>query len=251
MPDFSKLTELKRVSGPVPITELTQAQLKELQWALNRLGFPAGDIDGLFGPRTRNAWAEFKIDIFPGNPLLIGPESVTELAGRIARQGSLLKAAPKTPAQTIEAIKEACRQQGLGLRTQIAYVLATTKWETAQTFLPVKEAFWLSENWRKANLRYFPYYGRGYVQLTWKDNYAKYGTILGKDLVGNPDLALEPQIALFVLAHGFKTGTFTGRKLEDFVSAAGTDYVNARRCINGLDRAHEIAAFAEEFEAQV
>ena len=49
-----------------------------------------------------------------------------------------------------------------------AYGLATAWWETNKTMQPVREAYWLSEAWRKPNLRYYPHYGRGYVQLTWK-----------------------------------------------------------------------------------
>ena len=111
----------------------------------------------------------------------------------------------------------------------------------------VREAFWLSEEWRKRNLRYYPYYGRGYVQLTWENNYQKYSDILGVDLVGNPDLAMENDIALFVLVHGFKTGTFTGRKITDYINDFETDFINARRRINGTDRAHEIAELAENY----
>jgi hypothetical protein len=44
-----------------------------------------------------------------------------------------------------------------------AGVVATTKIETASTFEPVREAFWVGEAWRKENLRYWPYYGRGYL----------------------------------------------------------------------------------------
>jgi hypothetical protein len=54
----------------------------------------------------------------------------------------------------------------------MAYVLATTEWETDHTFKPVREAFWKDEAWRQVNLRYYPYYGRGYMQLTWEDNIA-------------------------------------------------------------------------------
>jgi predicted chitinase len=82
------------------------------------------------------------------------------------------------------------------------------------------------------------------VQLTWKNNYAKYGQLLEKDLVGHPELALTPEIAVFVLVHGFKTGTFTGRKISDYVNAGNTDFRNARRCINGLDKADQIAQLA-------
>ena len=123
----------------------------------------------------------------------------------------------------------------------------TVEWETAKTFRPVREAFWKSEEWRRKNLRYFPYYGRGYVQLTWKNNYERYGQLLGLDLVGNPDLALNAPTAAFILVHGFKTGAFTGRKLTDYVNDLRVDYVNARRCINGTDRAHTLARLAEGF----
>lgn len=148
---------------------------------------------------------------------------------------------------TIAAIRAESLKQGLGLPEQVAYVLATVEWETNRTFKPVREAYWKSEEWRRRNLRYYPYYGRGYVQLTWEANYRKYAKILGIDLVGNPDLALEPEIALFILVHGFKTGAFTGKKLEDFVKEDGYDFIQARRCINALDKAEEIAALAEKY----
>jgi predicted chitinase len=92
-----------------------------------------------------------------------------------------------------------------------------------------------------------PTRGRGYVQLTWKDNYRKYEKIMGLDLVDNPDLALEPENALFILVHGFRTGTFTGRKITDYINEDETDFYNARKCINGLDRAEEIAELAEKY----
>ncbi|MGR9074244.1 MAG: glycoside hydrolase family 19 protein, partial [Gammaproteobacteria bacterium] len=96
-------------------------------------------------------------------------------------------------------------------------------------------------------LRYFPYYGRGYVQLTWEKNYEKYSRILDVDLVSEPDRALNADIALFVLVHGFKTGVFTGRKITDYIDENSTDFVNARRCINGRDHANDIAQIAENF----
>ena len=58
-----------------------------------------------------------------------------------------------------------CGQQGL-LRNQAAYTLATAYWETNRTMKPVEEAYWLSDAWRKANLRYYPWHGRGYTQTT-------------------------------------------------------------------------------------
>jgi len=242
-----KLIQLITITGPKPISQLTEEQIRELQNALSRLGYPVGDIDGLIGPKTRNAWAEFKTDVFEGNPTLIGPESISALEEKLGNIGEGRAHDFSTKQGTIDAIKWECKAQDIGLNTQIAYVLATVQWETAQTFKPVREAFWNNEGWRQSHLRYYPYYGRGYVQLTWKNNYQKYSQILGVDLVGNPDLAMDSDIALFVLVHGFKTGTFTGRKITDYITKSQTDFVNARRCINGLDHAHDIARLAENF----
>lgn len=150
----------------------------------------------------------------------------------------------------ITAIRAECEKQGLCLPQQAAYVLATAEWETNRTFAPVREAYWLSEDWRRANLRYYPYYGRGFVQLTWEANYRKYSKILGIDLTADPDKALEPEIALFILVHGFKNGTFTGKKLSDYINEAGCDFIQARRCINALNKAEEIAALAEKYLPQ-
>ena len=245
-----KLDKLNSIQGPTPITALTEGldgPLAELQKALSHLGYPVGDIDGEIGPRTRNAWAEFKTDVFQGNPTLIGPGSVNTLQEKLNKFSLENNHDFSTKEGTIAAIKSECRAQGIGLETQIAYVLATVEWETAQTFQPVREAFWLSEDWRMNNLRYFPYYGRGYVQLTWKTNYQKYSNILDIDLVNKPDLAMEPKASAFTLVHGFKTGSFTGRNILEFINQSKTDYFNARRCINFTDHAGDIARLAKEY----
>lgn len=149
----------------------------------------------------------------------------------------------------INAILAACNQWGVTDTRQVAYIFATTIHETANTMAPVREAYWLSEAWRKANLRYYPYYGRGYVQLTWQANYAKAGQKLGlgNQLVNNPDLALHSNIAAPVLVLGSKEGWFTGRKLSDYINGSVTDYVNARRIINGTDKAQLIAGHAQKW----
>lgn len=78
--------------------------------------------------------------------------------------------------------------------------IATCSIETAHTFLPVKEAFWLSEAWRMANLRYAPWYGRGDIQLTWESNYRAMSPVVGVDLVADPDQALDPDYAATIFA---------------------------------------------------
>jgi hypothetical protein len=97
-------------------------------------------------------------------------------------------------------IDAALDARGIADRPVCMAAIGTVDIETAHTFAPVREAFWLSEAWRQTNLRYYPYYGRGFVQLTWESNYRRVGDVLGVDLVGNPDLALDPRIAADALA---------------------------------------------------
>lgn len=131
---------------------------------------------------------------------------------------------------------------------QWAYVFATTFHETKYTFEPVREAFWLSEAWRKKNLRYYPLYGRGYVQITWEDNYSYFTNLLGVDFLKFPDLAMVPKYAFQILVHGFANGVFTGKKISTYINSKTTNYVGARKCINGTDDDELIAAYAKLFE---
>lgn len=144
-------------------------------------------------------------------------------------------------------IKNEAARQGIVNEAQIAYMIATAEWETNHQCRPVREAYWLSEEWRKKHLRYYPYYGRGYVQITWGTNYKKFSKILGVDLVGNPDKALEPEIAAKILVIGMRDGLFTGMSLDAVTDNDGNvDYMKARRIINGMDKAEVIASMAHE-----
>lgn len=153
-----------------------------------------------------------------------------------------------TRQQTINKIIEECHTQGIKKAEQIQYMIATVQHETNNTFEPVREAYWLDEEWRKRNLRYYPYYGRGFVQLTWESNYKKFGELLGIDLVGNPDLALDMDTAIFILVYGMKHGTFTGKKLDDYFNEKGSDFVHARKIVNGKDKAEHIALLAQNIK---
>jgi putative chitinase len=127
-----------------------------------------------------------------------------------------------------------------------AYVLATVFWETAQTMQPVKE--YGSERYLKGK-PYYPWYGRGDVQLTWEENYKRQDAKLGMQgsLVKNPDLALRPDISLKICILGMLDGDFTGKCLADFFTDSMTDWYDARTIVNGHDRAGEIADYAEKF----
>ena len=143
--------------------------------------------------------------------------------------------------------------EGLPLSWQ-AYALATCWHETNKTMQPVREAYWVSEAWRKKNLRYWPHYGRGYVQLTWDYNYKKADDelALGGSLIANLDRAMEPEIAAKILRIGMTEGWFTGKKFSTYLPSEGVakkaQYIQARRIINGLDKADLIEDYAQAFE---
>jgi len=128
---------------------------------------------------------------------------------------------------------------------QSAYILATAWHETAKTMQPVIE--YGSEKYLKSK-QYYPYIGYGYVQLTWLSNYKRMGDYLKIDLVKNPKLALQADIAARVMIVGMKKGMFTGKRLSDYINQHKKDYVGARYIVNGTDKAELIAGYAEIFE---
>ena len=131
-----------------------------------------------------------------------------------------------------------------------AYILGTVKHETANTYAPIKE-YGQGKGHTYGNFdpkTSQAYYGRGYIQLTWKGNYERFGQLLKIDLVNKPDLALDQNIAYNIMILGVNNGLFTGKKLDDYLKPPKKDYVGARRIINGTDKASLIAGYAQSFE---
>lgn len=131
----------------------------------------------------------------------------------------------------------------------LAYMLATTFHETDTTMHPIEE-------YGKGKGREYGtpdpatgkiYYGHGFVQLTWKVNYDKFGKLLNADLVNKPELALDLVTATDIMFIGMIRGLFTGKKLPDYFGPGKQDWVNARRIINGTDKAQLIAGYATKF----
>jgi hypothetical protein len=155
---------------------------------------------------------------------------------------------------------EAKRVGAYGRRQHLSYMLATAFHETAATMQPVREGYYLGEESGKAEryrkkLRYYPWYGRGLVQLTWEANYQKADDELGLHgtLIGNPDLALDHTIAVRVMFAGMRAGWFAGDRkgrhtLARYLYPGHTDFIGARRIINGQDCAVQIAGYAEKFD---
>jgi hypothetical protein len=140
---------------------------------------------------------------------------------------------------------------------ETAYSLATVYHECAlvvkglglfRTMKPVKEAG--SDAYLRSK-KYYPYIGYGYVQLTWKENYAKVGKLIGVDLIAYPEKALEPEIAAKIMTGGMLNGWFTGvgfRRKRPVGKYDRSAYIRARAIINGADKAELIADYAMVFE---
>jgi predicted chitinase len=142
-------------------------------------------------------------------------------------------------------LREWRRRFGLGGdHRHLAYMFATDYHETAYTMLPVTE--YGSQSYLQGK-SYYPYIGRGLVQLTWDYNYEKAGAKVEEDLLNYPDLALQPDIAAEVMFDGMAEAWFTGKKLLDYFSEYDDDPVNARQIINGNDRDDEIAGYHRKF----
>jgi putative chitinase len=148
----------------------------------------------------------------------------------------------------------------------LAYCLATAFHETARTMQPIKEMggtayfkrMYDIQGDRPTKARELGnltlgdgarFAGRGYVQLTGKANYARASKEVGFDLVATPDLAMQAGIASVIMYSGMKAGWFTGKKLSDYFKPGLSDAYNARRIINGLDKAGDIAEYHRKFLA--
>lgn len=170
--------------------------------------------------------------------------------------------------QGCEAILDEAERRASPLK-HAAYVLATAYHESAATMQPVRETLAstddrailiLEKSWKAGKLPWVktPYWrkdadgkswlGRGLVQLTWKANYEKMSRVTGVDLVANPSLAMDMDIAVKILFAGMEQGSFTGKKLSDYITEGKADYFGARRIVNGTDRAADIAVLAKAFE---
>jgi len=141
----------------------------------------------------------------------------------------------------------------------VAYMFATVKHECANRWQPIEEfgkgkgrPYGLPATVADADGTQFTntYYGRGFVQLTWKLNYDRLGRALnlGNGLLLHPEHALEPMTAYRIMSYGMRQGAFTTQKLADYIHDGTCDYFQARRIINALDQAALIQGYAERLE---
>lgn len=168
----------------------------------------------------------------------------------------------------INAIIAACVKAHITDLRWIAYMLATVYHECAATMKPISEygkgkGQRYGQKQKNSKVMYVVpdqlYYGRGYVMLTWYENYQLMGRLLGIDLLNNPELAKDPEIAAKIMIEGMTKGSssfgdFTGKCLEMYFNDEKTDWIWARSIINGKrkgetlpDCAELIAGYAKTF----
>lgn len=173
-----------------------------------------------------------------------------------------------TEFQGVEEIIKDCSKANWPI-AYVAYALATAYHETSGTMQPIKEyggnAYYTKlydvtgrdpvRARKMGNINPGDgarYCGRGYVQLTWKNNYQKAEDELGVELVDNPDLALVPDIASDIMIRGMQEGWFTGKSLATYLPSAGeateAQFKLARKIINGTDKDALIADYAMSFQ---
>ena len=68
-----------------------------------------------------------------------------------------------------------------------------------------------------------------------------------KAFSASPEKAARPEIAALILVRGMRDGSFTGVGLSDFIAGDRRDFFNARRIVNALDRADDIAQIAKYY----
>ncbi len=149
---------------------------------------------------------------------------------------------------------------------QIANAFAQVGWETAWSYNPVEEGYYLGDadepgyfdgensaavKRLQKSFRYFPHFGRGDIQLTWAENYADQDGRIRKyfpervadferrtgkrfDLIRDPDQALDGWISFCIFTLGMHLGTFRpGRNLDRYITPTSCDHFNARDIVNG------------------
>ncbi|HNQ03139.1 MAG TPA: peptidoglycan-binding protein [Thiobacillaceae bacterium] len=239
-------------------------EVERLQKRLLRLGFPPGNIDGDFGLGTEAAVLAFQ----RGKGLLAdgvaGPRTLKALG--LTEDDTLASVIPRITPQLVSRlfpftfignikvhlpfVLAGLEAHGLVDRPMVLMALATIRAES-EGFVPVSEdrsrfntspnghPFDLYDKRRDLGNRGRPdgerYRGRGFVQLTGRDNYARHGRQMGLKLLEQPDLACQPDIA------GQLLGSFLRDKEREIKQALVADDLRvARRAVNGgshgLDR---------------
>jgi hypothetical protein len=182
--------------------------------------------------------------------LSFASEAINKFATSRAKAVSTLASSLRDKISVVKFLLKKCKANGL-TKEQSAYVLATAQKESS--LRPDAELYdWNPGIAEQARVPFKGYHGRGFVQITWKNNYQKLQDILNQPLVDNPELAKVPDISADIIVLGMQKGLFTGKSLADYINVNSIDFKNARKIINGnMDYAVEIKQYAETYVATV
>lgn len=249
----------------------TGSAVRALQKRLKTLGFNPGQIDGRFGTATEAAVLAFQRSEGLLADGIVGPQTARALglSSRIEVRPVIphvtvqvvSRMFPATPLDNIKRhlppVLRALSEAELTGKRLILVALGTIRAETS-AFVPVSEAesrFNTSPgghpfdlyDYRKDLGNQGPpdgerFRGRGFVQLTGRYNYAKFGAALGlgDDLVENPERANDPDIAARLLAAFLKS-----RQAALEAAVLEGDLRAARRLVNG--GTHGLEQFVEAY----
>jgi peptidoglycan L-alanyl-D-glutamate endopeptidase CwlK len=247
------------------------SEVESLQQKLKELGFNPGDIDGDFGPATEAAVIGFQKSqgLLPDGIAgprtlkalgLAGPEdAVTVVPG--VTVAVVARMFPHTPLGNIKAnlpqVLASLVESRLDDRPMVLMALSTIRAET-ESFEPIAESrsrFNTSPNGHPYDLYDHRddlgnqgrpdgerFRGRGYIQLTGRFNYTKYGQDLGLGdlLIKEPEKASDPVIAARLLAAFLKD-----KEVSIKQALLQADLARARRLVNG--GSHGLDRFTDAF----
>jgi putative chitinase len=160
-----------------------------------------------------------------------------------------------------EAVFNEFEKQKLADSRYLAYILATIWHEVNKTMQPIEEygkgkGRRYGQRFRYNGEKYTNtlnlFYGRGHTQNTWIDIYEKLTEAAKKqgydwDFVNHPELLLQMEPSIWATFYAMQAGLYTGRKLSQYFNTTTNDPINARKIINGTDKAVLIAGYYEKF----
>ncbi len=253
------------------LLETAAAQQLQQQQQQAFAGLLLGRVVGLLAGLMTGGQAGAQAVAQMGNPSAggLGEAAGTaagQAAGQVAAQGSastanVEKIVAALPSEYQSAAKKhfpgilaECQKQGVTDKAQVAYILATTVHESGagahmEEFASGEAYEGRSDLGNNQAGDGKKYKGRGYVQVTGRNNYTNWSKKLGVDLVNNPELAEKPETAARILVQGMKEGSFTGKKLSDYIGGGKQDFEGARRIVNGTDKASKFADTARKILA--
>ncbi len=166
--------------------------------------------------------------------LLSSPQPPTQQATGAAP--STEGATPNTPLtnypagskdEVVLGIVRECLKKGITDPVKVAFTLAVAEGESGINH----KAYNPETNNSAVTDKRFG--GRGLVQITHKSNYQLASSVVGVDLVANPDLAFRPDISTTLLIWGLKRGWCSRGGIDKWITGANQNIGAAYRAIQG------------------